>query len=178
MAKWDLNSASCKKRPYFHFFISCDMKFATDCPKPVKPGFEFNATFTKLIMYRIAVAAYVNNPTKCLSRFADDVVVSSFYARVFQILWEKGIEDDILRLARQHPEYELWIAGISMGGSLATLASRAVVFGKIHDPNKIRLVTFGEPRVFDREFAKIHNYMINRSPQMVKKTEIKLLTET
>lgn len=51
------------------------MKFATDCPKPVKPGFEFNATFTKLIMYRIAVAAYVNNPTKCLSRFADDVVV-------------------------------------------------------------------------------------------------------
>lgn len=47
-----------------------------------------------------------------------------------------------------------------MGGSLATLASRAVVFGKIHDPNKIRLVTFGEPRVFDREFAKIHNYMV------------------
>ncbi|RCN51594.1 triacylglycerol lipase [Ancylostoma caninum] len=50
---------------------------------------------------------------------------------------------------------EYLISGHSVGGALATLAAAFLVqSGYIEDPKKVKLVTFGQPRVGDKEFAE------------------------
>uniref|UniRef100_A0A0N5AK44 Lipase_3 domain-containing protein n=1 Tax=Syphacia muris TaxID=451379 RepID=A0A0N5AK44_9BILA len=61
----------------------------------------------------------------------------------------------------------LQVTGISLGGTLATLASHVVVVKRIFKRDKIKLITYGEPRVFDREFSKIHDYMVPYSYRVV-----------
>ncbi|ETN86882.1 triacylglycerol lipase [Necator americanus] len=64
-----------------------------------------------------------------------------------------GIKDDLTTLQSQNPTYELWITGHSLGGAMASLAASYISYNKIFAANKIKLVTFGQPRTGDKAFA-------------------------
>lgn len=77
------------------------------------------------------------------------------------------MKDDLVDLKKKYPNYRLWvetallhpynpvqITGHSMGGSLASLTSLYLVKKGLYDPEKIRLVTFGEPRTGNVAYAK------------------------
>lgn len=50
-----------------------------------------------------------------------------------------------------------------MGGTLAVLCAHAIVEKLGVEVFKIRLITFGEPRVFDARFSEIHDKMVSLS---------------
>ncbi|VDN32045.1 unnamed protein product [Cylicostephanus goldi] len=75
-------------------------------------------------------------------------------------VWNGGVKDDFLTSAHKYPEYELWIVGHSLGGSMAALAASYIEKMKLFDGKKIKVVTFGQPRTGNRAFADIHGEQI------------------
>ncbi|CAJ0596871.1 unnamed protein product [Cylicocyclus nassatus] len=61
----------------------------------------------------------------------------------------------------QHSEYEIWITGHSLGGALASLAASYLVEKRFAPSSKIKLMTFGQPRTGDEEFADRFNKTID-----------------
>ncbi|PIO59105.1 hypothetical protein TELCIR_19444, partial [Teladorsagia circumcincta] len=65
--------------------------------------------------------------------------------------------DDFLFLRKRFPKYEVWITGHGLGGSLASLAASFLVGSRMAMPNKVKLVTFGQPRTGDSNFSDALN---------------------
>ncbi|KAL6728722.1 hypothetical protein Aduo_010464 [Ancylostoma duodenale] len=79
--------------------------------------------------------------------------ISEYFHDVFWKLWHH-LDDWILAYIREHPDTDVWISGHSLGGALATLAASHLVKLKVlENPDKVKLVTFGQPRVGNKEFA-------------------------
>ncbi|RCN51599.1 triacylglycerol lipase [Ancylostoma caninum] len=123
---------------------------------------QYNENFAREIMFPVAAAAYSSTPFECLSRALGFKKskwdyggrVSFYFDKTFSLVW-KGIEDHVYNSINEHPKWDIWISGHSLGGALATLAASFLVQSKyIDDPNKVKLVTFGQPRVGDKEFAE------------------------
>ena len=74
------------------------------------------------------------------------------FLRALCLVW-----DDILQVlgAQQTKAQPLWITGHSLGGALATLAAARFVLEMDKPVNGV--YTFGQPRVGDREFARLFN---------------------
>ncbi|PIO73194.1 triacylglycerol lipase [Teladorsagia circumcincta] len=89
--------------------------------------------------------------------------VSRYFSNAFSHIWAAGIGEDFLALRKQYPEYEVWITGHSLGGSLASLSASFLVGSHIAEPSKVKLVTFGQPRTGDSRFSEIHNNQLEYS---------------
>ncbi|TKR82174.1 hypothetical protein L596_015937 [Steinernema carpocapsae] len=50
-------------------------------------------------------------------------------------------------------DYDVYVTGHSLGGALATLVAKRIVFSELRTQDKVKLVTFGEPRVGNLAFA-------------------------
>ncbi|CAI5449918.1 unnamed protein product [Caenorhabditis angaria] len=98
--------------------------------------------------------------------------VGFYFARAFNLLWNAGLKNDLLGYIAKNPDYELWIGGHSLGGSLASLASNFLVANGIFEGDKIKLVTFGQPRTGDRDFADSHDRLIKWSYRIVHKKDL------
>ncbi|CAK5110062.1 unnamed protein product [Meloidogyne enterolobii] len=79
--------------------------------------------------------------------------VAFYFDNIFTQLDKKGVTETIVDLLRKHRGYELWITGHSLGGSLAALAAAKLVHIKAIPQDKVKLVTFGQPRTGDSGFA-------------------------
>ncbi|KAL6728723.1 hypothetical protein Aduo_010465 [Ancylostoma duodenale] len=80
--------------------------------------------------------------------------VSFYFNKAFHELWSH-LEDHLYNYVNEHPDWDIWISGHSVGGALATLAASFLVqSGYIEDPKKVKLVTFGQPVVGDKRFAE------------------------
>ncbi|VDL72702.1 unnamed protein product [Nippostrongylus brasiliensis] len=86
--------------------------------------------------------------------------VSKYFYNAFNAVWTAGIKDDFLSLKSKYPDYELWIVGHSLGGAMASLAASYIEKMKLFDGNRIKLVTFGQPRTGDIDFARAHDSQI------------------
>jgi len=53
---------------------------------------------------------------------------------------------------------ELFVCGHSLGGALATICCFDLVINNIVNNKKISCITFGTPRIGDKNFSKIYNY--------------------
>jgi len=65
-----------------------------------------------------------------------------------------------------YPHYELWFTGHSLGGALAALAMAEVSSGStaIWNPQRrMRLITFGQPRVGDEDWANAMDSLLPES---------------
>ncbi|KAK6033135.1 triacylglycerol lipase [Ostertagia ostertagi] len=100
-------------------------------------------------------------------------VVSKYFNDGFMRIWKYGLKDDLATLQSQHSGYELWVAsttkgtllenerksclcqitGHSLGGAMASLAASYIAHNKLFPANKIKLVTFGQPRTGDKDYA-------------------------
>ncbi|KIH52232.1 triacylglycerol lipase, partial [Ancylostoma duodenale] len=80
--------------------------------------------------------------------------VSRYVKFVYVKLWAH-LEDKFKEFMKEHPDWDIWISGHSLGGALATLAASHIVESRVaENPDKVKLVTLGQPRVGDKEFAE------------------------
>uniref|UniRef100_A0A0N4ZRR4 Lipase_3 domain-containing protein n=1 Tax=Parastrongyloides trichosuri TaxID=131310 RepID=A0A0N4ZRR4_PARTI len=88
-------------------------------------------------------------------QFVNNTGVMTYFHSAFQKLFiEGGIMKDITSLIKQYPTYKLWISGKGLGGSLASMTALYVANKTMLSTDKIKLVTFGEPRTGNYLFAK------------------------
>ncbi|CAI5452099.1 unnamed protein product [Caenorhabditis angaria] len=81
-------------------------------------------------------------------------VITYFHTAFYRLFIDSGMKDDLLELMKKHKNYRVWLTGHSLGGSLATMTSLHLVKAGEIDKNRIRLITFGEPRTGNLAFAK------------------------
>ncbi|CAD6188465.1 unnamed protein product [Caenorhabditis auriculariae] len=97
---------------------------------------------------------------------------SSYFANAFLLIWNNGMKDDFLNLVHKFPDYDVWIGGHSLGGAMAALASSYVTGMNLVSASKIKLVTFGQPRTGDVDFANAHDSIIPYTYRVVHKNDI------
>jgi hypothetical protein len=79
--------------------------------------------------------------------------IGSYFMKTFLDLFEAGLMKDMLFLTSEFPDYEVWITGHSLGGALASVAASFTV-KKLNIPaEKVKLMTIGQPRTGDRDWA-------------------------
>ncbi|KAK6746673.1 hypothetical protein RB195_000132 [Necator americanus] len=82
--------------------------------------------------------------------------VSSYFGNAFTKVWNGGMGADFVKLRKQYPNFEIWVTGHSLGGSLASLANSYILGKGYADPLKTKLMTFGQPRTGDPNFSNTH----------------------
>lgn len=60
----------------------------------------------------------------------------------------------------QNPTYEVWVTGHSLGGAVASLAATQLRLDGVVSADKLKLITYGQPRVGGATFAKAHDRLI------------------
>uniref|UniRef100_A0A914UX61 Fungal lipase-like domain-containing protein n=1 Tax=Plectus sambesii TaxID=2011161 RepID=A0A914UX61_9BILA len=83
--------------------------------------------------------------------------VDAYFYSAFYALWNAGMKDDLLTLKAAHPSYQLWVTGHSLGGAMASLCAAVAIKLNMWTANQVRMVTFGQPRTGDTEYAKAHD---------------------
>ncbi|KAK6051787.1 triacylglycerol lipase [Cooperia oncophora] len=83
--------------------------------------------------------------------------VSKYFNDAFMDLWNGGMKDDFNTLRSKYPSYKVWVTGHSLGGAMATLAASYVVGAKLVPAANVELVTFGQPRTGNKDFAAAHD---------------------
>lgn len=101
---------------------------------------------------------------------------------MFFDLWKEGLDSDLRREMREeHPTAELWVTvlsdlafihriplfvypfkilGHSFGGSLAALASSWVAKSELVPPERIRFISFGQPRTGNLDFGRHFDQLV------------------
>ncbi|PIO61477.1 triacylglycerol lipase [Teladorsagia circumcincta] len=72
-------------------------------------------------------------------------------------LWTAGMKEDFRALRVKYPEYEVWVTGHSLGGAMASLAASYIIAEEGVPSTSVKMVTFGQPRVGDYQYAKVHD---------------------
>ncbi|KAI6171179.1 Lipase-3 domain-containing protein [Aphelenchoides bicaudatus] len=99
--------------------------------------------------------------------------VAFYFYSVFSQLWEAGLGKDADLLLKQYKDYEIWVTGHSLGGAVASIAATWMLneYDDI-DADRIKLVTFGQPRTGDTDYALAHNLKLPRSYRVTHKRDI------
>ncbi|KJH49152.1 triacylglycerol lipase [Dictyocaulus viviparus] len=129
---------------------------------------RFSDEFARRKVVPLCAATRADNPQLCLNRFFNDTtvkwiaggMVSEYFYNAFMEVWLGGIEDDFLSASKKYNSYELWIVGHSLGGAMASLASSYVEKMKLFDGDRIKVITFGQPRTGDIDYAKAYENQI------------------
>ncbi|KAL6738097.1 triacylglycerol lipase [Ancylostoma duodenale] len=94
--------------------------------------------------------------------------VSKYFKQAFFNIWDNGMRADFKALREKYPDYEVWMTGHSLGGAIASLAASYVVGTKMVNQTMVKLLTFGQPRVGDWEFADMHDEQIKFAYRVVR----------
>ncbi|CAB3409059.1 unnamed protein product [Caenorhabditis bovis] len=89
-------------------------------------------------------------------KFFDSGMVFEYFYDAFNSLWNGGLGTEIRNLKYLYPDFELWASGHSLGGSLASVGASWVVKTGLFKPEKIKLLTVGQPRTGDYDYAWWH----------------------
>uniref|UniRef100_A0A914DFU9 Fungal lipase-like domain-containing protein n=1 Tax=Acrobeloides nanus TaxID=290746 RepID=A0A914DFU9_9BILA len=81
-------------------------------------------------------------------------VMTYFYSAFTKLFTTGGMKKELLNLKKKYEGYRIWITGHSLGGSLASMTALYLVNQTIFPADKVRLVTFGEPRTGNYLYAK------------------------
>uniref|UniRef100_A0AC35FXZ5 Fungal lipase-like domain-containing protein n=1 Tax=Panagrolaimus sp. PS1159 TaxID=55785 RepID=A0AC35FXZ5_9BILA len=98
--------------------------------------------------------------------------VNSYFYNAFLKLWNAGIRDDFLKLKNANPTFELWVTGHSLGAAMASLCAAEIVKSGYFSANKTKLITFGQPRTGNKDYAEAHDLLMNYSYRVVHANDI------
>uniref|UniRef100_A0A914N337 Fungal lipase-like domain-containing protein n=1 Tax=Meloidogyne incognita TaxID=6306 RepID=A0A914N337_MELIC len=100
--------------------------------------------------------------------------VAFYFDDIFNQLDSLNVTEVIYNLIRIYPNYDLWITGHSLGGALASLAAAKIVHSRKIPQERIKLMTFGQPRTGDSGFAyemekelSFYNYRVVRGKDVI-----------
>ncbi|CEF59356.1 Lipase, class 3 family-containing protein [Strongyloides ratti] len=79
--------------------------------------------------------------------------VSRYFYISWSLVWNGGLRDGYFTAKNLYPNYEVWVTGHSLGGSMAAIAAANIVYHNYTQNDNIKLITFGEPRTGDKDFA-------------------------
>ncbi|UMM21740.1 hypothetical protein L5515_003292 [Caenorhabditis briggsae] len=89
-----------------------------------------------------------------LKPFFNHGKIYEYFYNAFHLLWNGGMEKGVREvLGPETQDYELWITGLSLGGALATVTSSYIAHLDLFPPSRIKLITFGQPRVSDYDHS-------------------------
>jgi hypothetical protein len=77
-----------------------------------------------------------------------------FYGAFQKLFIEGGMNTALMKMKDTHDGYRVWVTGHSLGGSLASMTALYLVNQTIFPSEKVKLVTFGEPRTGNLNYAK------------------------
>ncbi|EPB65898.1 triacylglycerol lipase, partial [Ancylostoma ceylanicum] len=98
--------------------------------------------------------------------------VSKYFHNAFNAVWNGGIKDKFEDLLKTYPAYAIWVTGHSLGGSMASLAASYIVANGYVNASKVKLVTFGQPRTGDSDYARALNEKVPYSFRIVHRRDI------
>ncbi|GMS80772.1 hypothetical protein PENTCL1PPCAC_2947 [Pristionchus entomophagus] len=81
--------------------------------------------------------------------------VGPYFKNAFDSVWIGGLQSAMLSVAAKNEGKELWITGHSLGGSMASIAAATIADQGLWPREKIRLMTYGEPRTGNKEYASV-----------------------
>jgi hypothetical protein len=87
--------------------------------------------------------------------FSDAKIHSGFY-EMCKVLYP-DMKKHFVKLIKKHPTYKIIMTGHSMGGALATLSAFSLVRDNVINWEKLSVITYGQPRVGNQEFADYLN---------------------
>ncbi|EYC21380.1 hypothetical protein Y032_0019g3787 [Ancylostoma ceylanicum] len=97
--------------------------------------------------------------------------ISLYFNKTFHTIWQ-GLEHRVYMYIYEHPDWDIWIGGHSLGGALATLATFFLVHSKLVQPDAVKLMTFGQPRVGDKAFADAFDNEVGYAYRVVHSRDI------
>ncbi|VDM50512.1 unnamed protein product [Toxocara canis] len=95
--------------------------------------------------------------------------VNRYFFRALNTIWpsiEPLLKDPDFR------SYTVTFTGHSLGAALASLASMRTVLEELRNSGEVKLITFGQPRVGDRDFAMKHDQLVTYSYRLVHRADI------
>uniref|UniRef100_A0A0K0ESK7 Lipase_3 domain-containing protein n=1 Tax=Strongyloides stercoralis TaxID=6248 RepID=A0A0K0ESK7_STRER len=93
--------------------------------------------------------------------------VSRYFYDAWSLVWNGGLRDTFLTAKNQHPDYDVWVTGHSLGGAMASLTAANIGYKKYVAKEKLKVITFGEPRVGDVEYAKGYDKVVGYSYRLI-----------
>ncbi|CAI4233271.1 unnamed protein product [Auanema sp. JU1783] len=94
--------------------------------------------------------------------------VNKYFLTAMNVMWDVMVEP----LLPLYPNYTFIVTGHSLGGAMAALAAFRLSYRKVvENPYDIRLITFGEPREGDYEYAQIFQQYVPYSFRIVHYTD-------
>ncbi|XGW20813.1 hypothetical protein V3C99_004081 [Haemonchus contortus] len=97
--------------------------------------------------------------------------VQHYFYVALKAIW-KELHAVIRKLRKTYPDYRILFTGHSLGGALASLASTLYAHRHPSLTDKIHLMTFGQPRVGNYEYAVTHNELVPNSWRIVHKYDL------
>jgi hypothetical protein len=106
-------------------------------------------------------------------QFDDDpnIQVNEYFNLIFSQLRDKIFTTSIIREINLHKDYQIIFTGYSLGGAIATLSSYYFKKNKLAS-NDLVLITFGQPRVGNENFARDYMKYINNVYRIERKEDI------
>ncbi|KAJ9051667.1 hypothetical protein DSO57_1002367 [Entomophthora muscae] len=83
----------------------------------------------------------------------------------------RQVRDAISDLLYEHPSYRIVLVGHSLGGAIATLMAPFIAKQFRIPPPSIRIITYNQPRVGNRQFAKDYNQLNFNLSRVVNKDD-------
>jgi len=121
--------------------------------------FNENGKYDILIAFRgtVGVLDWINDCKERLvdSPYSKGKVHKGFLDSIIHL--EGPMYNKLNELLNEHPEATIYITGHSKGGALATLMGQRILKDKKDFKDRIRIVTFGSPRVGDNDFRSDYN---------------------
>lgn len=105
-------------------------------------------------------------PQKPLDKFGK---VQSYFLSAFGYLWpqvQNALNDP------EHESYSLVVTGYSLGGSLASLTALKTIADGHRSADKVYLLTFGQPRVGDRQLGQNIDKYVKYSHRVVNRADL------
>jgi hypothetical protein len=98
--------------------------------------------------------------------------VLHYFLTAFTDVWNGGMKDDFLSLKNANPGYELWVTGHSLGAAMASIAATTIATTNYFPGDKIKLVTYGQPRTGDKTYAALVDSTIPYAYRVIHKNDI------
>ncbi|PAV90848.1 hypothetical protein WR25_04857 [Diploscapter pachys] len=149
--------------PTLKFYKSTRVKCYKEGPETTCHAYTAYDTSRKAIVISVeGTDGAVQMTEEVLSFFQEKVPfyengrLFKYFNQAFFDLWNGGLETNFRALKYLYPDYEIWIAGHSLGAGIASIAASYIVKFGLATGENIKLVTIGQPRTGDREWAEWH----------------------
>ncbi|CAI4223293.1 unnamed protein product [Auanema sp. JU1783] len=83
--------------------------------------------------------------------------VFEYFYNAFYYLWNGGLQVSLRKLLYLYPNFKLLAVGHSMGASISSVFASHVIATNLLTPDRVQLITFGQPRTGDRNFSVWHD---------------------